>query len=377
MEERKIYTKKYNLIPEVKCRYGYDITESFPLVLSDHKFDKVFIISENVIFDLYGSDLTENLEEFGINYEVVLTDLSESKKKLQTVDNICNYLLDHKVTKDSFIVAFGGGLLCNMAGLCAALIFRGIRYVEIPTSFLGMTDSSLSNKQAVNGDSGKNQLGTFYAPEFVWSDIKYTATEKQAHIKAAVIEGIKNTFIQEKQTLDEMLEIVNVTDTYDKNKLMQLFEIITTSKNNILANDPTEKKYNVVLEYGHTFGHAIEFLTEGRIIHGQAVAIGMCIAAEISCMIGKITEEELKLHYDVLGRLGLGEAENTDPLKGITPEMILAAIENDNKRRAGGTKYVLLETIGKCVSENDEWEMVIDKEIVIEGISKAFEKIKK
>ena len=133
----------------------------------------------------------------------------------------------------------------------------------------------------------------------------------------------------------------------------------------------------MVLEYGHTFGHAIEFLTEGRIIHGQAVAIGMCIAAEISCMIGKITEEELKLHYDVLGRLGLGEAENTDPLKGITPEMILAAIENDNKRRAGGTKYVLLETIGKCVSENDEWEMVIDKEIVIEGISKAFEKIKK
>ena len=285
--------------------------------------------------------------------------------------------MDHKVTKDSFIVAFGGGLLCNMAGLCAALIFRGIRYVEIPTSFLGMTDSSLSNKQTVNGDSGKNQLGTFYAPEFVWSDIKYTATEKQAHIKAAVIEGIKNTFIQEKQTLDEMLEIVNVTDTYDKNKLMQLFEIITTSKNNILANDPTEKKYSVVLEYGHTFGHAIEFLTEGRIIHGQAVAIGMCIAAEISCMIGKITEEELKLHYDVLGRLGLGEAENTDPLKGITPEMILAAIENDNKRRAGGTKYVLLETIGKCVSENDEWEMVIDKEIVIEGVSKAFEKIKK
>ena len=83
MEERKIYTKKYNLIPEVKCRYGYDITESFPLVLSDYKFDKVFIISENVIFDLYGSDLTENLEEFGINYEVVLTDLSESKKSLR------------------------------------------------------------------------------------------------------------------------------------------------------------------------------------------------------------------------------------------------------------------------------------------------------
>ena len=83
MKERKIDTKKYNLIPEVKCRYGYDITESFPLVLSDHKFDKVFIISENVIFDLYGSDLTENLEEFGINYEVVLTDLSESKKSLR------------------------------------------------------------------------------------------------------------------------------------------------------------------------------------------------------------------------------------------------------------------------------------------------------
>ena len=112
----------------------------------------------------------------------------------------------------------------------------------MPTSFLGMTDSSLSNKQAVNGNSGKNQLGTFYSPEFVWSDIKYTVTEKQAHIKAAIIEGIKNTFIQEKHTLDEMLEIINVTDSYDKNVLMRLFEIITSSKNNILANGPYRKE---------------------------------------------------------------------------------------------------------------------------------------
>ena len=377
MTAGEIYTSEYNLIPKTKCYYGYDIADRFCDIIEKYEFDKIFVIAEDTVYKIYGFDIVRALDERNINYFENILEISEQKKKLSTVDYLCNWLISQRVTKDSIIISFGGGLIGNVAGLVASLIYRGIRYIEIPTTFLGMTDSTLSNKQAVNGDNGKNQLGTFYAPLFVWTDLKYVETENKKHFSAALIEGVKNAFIQEMGILDDFRHCFREIDVLNRECLMKLFETITQSKNRILQKDPTEKKYSVVLEYGHTFGHAMEFLSEGGLIHGQAVAIGMCIAAEISLLLGKLSEDEKELHYTILGELGLYSEYNTAQIKKMTPTMIMESIEYDNKRTSKGVRYVILNKLGECDSLDGEWEIPVDKETVTAAIDKAFDRILK
>ena len=375
MTEGEVYSAEYNLIPKTKCYYGYDISKRFCDILEEYEFDKIFVIAEDTVYKMYGIDIVKAMDERNIDYYENISEMSESKKKLATVDYLCNWLISQKVTKDSILISFGGGLIGNVVGLVAALIYRGIRYIEIPTTFLGMTDSTLSNKQAVNGDHGKNQLGTFYAPLFVWTDLKYVETENKKHISAAIVEGVKNAFIQETWILDGLRSCFSDLEMFDKECLMKMFEIITTAKNNILLKDPTEKKYSVILEYGHTFGHAMEFLSEGRLIHGHAVAIGMCIAAEISFSIGRLNEEEKELHYSVLGELGLYNEYNTENIRNMTPQEIMEAIEYDNKRTAKGVRYVILNRLGECASSDGEWEIPVDRKTVTEAINTAFNRV--
>lgn len=375
MTEGEIYTAEYNLIPKTKCYYGYDIAHRFCNILEKYEFDKIFVIAEDTVYKIYGFDIVRALDEKNISYFENILEMSEHKKKLSTVDYLCNWLISQRVTKDSLLVSFGGGLIGNVVGLVASLIYRGIRYIEIPTTFLGMTDSTLSNKQAVNGDHGKNQLGTFYTPLFVWTDLKYVETENKKHISAALVEGVKNAFIQEMDILDDFRCCFEKIDAFDRECLMNIFETITLAKNKILEKDPTEKKYSVILEYGHTFGHAMEFLSDGALIHGHAVAIGMCIAAEISVMLGKLKEDEKELHYCLLGELGLYSEYNKEQISKMTPQMITDAIEFDNKRTSKGVRYVILNRLGECAGADGEWEIPVDKETVTKAIKKTFDRI--
>lgn len=366
---------EYNLVPVVKAYYGYNILDSFLDILNQYKYDKIFFITEKFIYNLHGKDFIANLEAHNINHEVLLIENTEKDKTFRNVDFICNYLINHKISKDSIIIGFGGGVIGNISGLAAGLIYRGVSYIEIPTTFMGLTDSSLSHKQAVNGDSGKNQIGRYYAPLFIWSDIKYIETEGVRNIKAAIVEGIKNTLIQDKELLEELIFSIIGKKSFDKDELLYLFETIAQSKNRILAVDPTEKAYCIILEYGHTFGHAIEFLTSGKIIHGEAVAIGMCVAAEISFQLGKISKEDVDLHYRILGDLIFRNNKAVKKIKNLTTDAIMQAIQSDNKRTSAGIKYVILDAIGTCAKENGEWQIQVDKELVVSCMKKAFHRI--
>lgn len=366
---------EYNLVPRVKAYYGYDILDSFLDVLNQYKYDKIFFISEEFIYNLHGKEFVNNLELHNVNYEVLLIECMEKNKTFKNVDSICNYLINHKISKDSVVISFGGGVVGNITGLVAGLIYRGVPYIEIPTTFMGLTDSSLSHKQAVNGDSGKNQIGRYYAPLFIWSDIKYVETEDVRNIKAAIVEGVKNTLIQDKELLEKLTFFIKGKKNFDKDELLHLFETITQSKNRILSVDPTEKDYCVILEYGHTFGHAIEFLTSGEIVHGEAVAIGMCVAAEISFQLGKISREDVELHYQIFGDLVFKNNKSVKNIKNLTIDAIMRAIQSDNKRTSAGIKYVILDAIGTCAEEDGGWQIHVDEELVASCMKEAFHRI--
>ena len=300
-----------------------------------------------------------------------LLEATEKDKTMEGLSRLCDTLIEERISKDSIIIGFGGGVTGNMVGLAAALIYRGIRYIEVPTTFMGMTDSSLSNKQAVNGGNGKNQLGVFKAPLFVWCDMCYAETESLRHIKAAYAEGIKNVLINDTDNLNYFFDQKFLREYQDKFQLFNSFEIITDAKNEILGIDPTEKKYAVVLEYGHTFGHAIEYLTNGEVIHGEAVAMGMCIAAEISYRMNGISSEELELHYELLKDF-FYKSTDYKLLDVISIEDIVYEIKNDNKRTASGIKYVLLNKIGECMNPDGDWQVKVDNSLVEECLDLFF-----
>ncbi len=365
----------YHLEPEVRAYYGYDIVKSFYDILRNYSFDKVFFVSEDNIFHAHGETFVNELILHQVDCEVLLINGSEKHKTLKNVDKICCEMIRRDISKDSIVIGFGGGCVGNISGLVAGLIYRGISYIEIPTTFMGMTDSSLSNKQGVNGYYGKNQIGRYYAPLFVWTDLKYSETESIRNIRAAITEGVKNVMIQDIDIVDKLFSFIKGKKHFSSLELFDLFEMITQSKNRILFRDPSEKDYCVILEYGHTFGHAIEFMTDGRIIHGEAVAIGMCIAAEISYELDKISLEDVEIHYSVLGDLIFCNNENIKILSKLSVSEICDIIKNDNKRTGEGTKYVVLEKIGECSEMDGMWQIRVDEDVVVKAIEKGIRRI--
>lgn len=369
----KVKAIDIHLNKKVTVFYGIDIEKEFISVLSDYSFDKVFFISDTNAYELHGESLIAALTSNQIIYHVIHVTAREENKSFRELEKLCNQLIEMEISKDSIIIGFGGGMACNLIGLAAALVYRGIRYIEIPTTYMGQTDSAISNKQAVNGDFGKNQFGTYYAPLFIWADLSYITTEDIRHIRAAFVEAIKNGFIYDKEILNDLSQQL-YENQYSAESLLALFEKIVNSKNKILAQDTSEEKYAVILEYGHTLGHAIEFLTHGEIIHGEAVAIGMCIIADVSHALSYLSEEELDLHYKLL----LPYLTHTcrELFVNLDINTIMSIVQKDNKRRSSGIRYVVLEHIGECLHEDDIYQIEISEQMIKQAIQTFQERLR-
>lgn len=353
---------KTYLQPDPPFYFGNRITDGLGPLIKKHKHDRVYLVTNPLLLDLYGRELTEVLRRNGIEHQIVTIEDSESTKTFATLESLCETLIEGNLSKASIIIGFGGGCLTNIVGMAAGLIFRGIRYIEMPTTLMGITDSTLSNKQAVNGRHGKNHFGLYFGPLFIFGDTHFLVSEPINGKRAAIVEGIKNGFISDpalvtyfEGKLQERLE------DYSERDLTELTYKIIKSKLRILERDPTERDYAVTLEYGHTFGHAMEFLTHGEIPHGYAVAKGMCIAAEMSHKLGYISRDVVDLHYHLFGeRLGIDLS--IPPEIGV--EDIIQAMKSDNKKTAGGTKFVLLKEIGACLNPDGDYQVWVRPDVV-------------
>jgi 3-dehydroquinate synthetase len=192
--------------------------------------------------------------------ELLFIKPGEASKSWAGLESLCEQLIAPGASKRSVVVAFGGGSVGNLAGLAAALLFRGIRYVEVPTSFTHLTDGVLSNKQAINGRQGKNHFGVYHAPIFIWADTRYLETEPARSQKGGITEAIKNTLISQTEFISYLRAHLRSDGRYTATELEDL-ALSTILR--ILQRDPSEKHHGLVLEYGHTFGHAIEWLSRG------------------------------------------------------------------------------------------------------------------
>ncbi|MFF3500651.1 MULTISPECIES: iron-containing alcohol dehydrogenase [unclassified Streptomyces] len=303
-------------------------------------------------------------------YEIEAT---EPNKTMALVQDIAEHAVARRVNRSSLVVGMGGGLVGNVAGLTAALLFRGTRLVHLPTTPVAAFDSVVSVKQAVNLRGGKNLCGTYYTPSLIACDLRWLATVPHSELLTGLAEMAKNVLAitpHMEETLHDALQVLPKDRT---TALQQLFGIGLDSKIPFLGRDPRERKEALVFEYGHTTGHALEFMSNGAMKHGEAVAWGMLVAAEVSRNLGVLSHEDLERHYRIVDWLGLPDPGRR--LAFVDPAELRAKLSTDNKRGyvpcgPDEAAMVLLESLGSALTGSHGYPLVaVDQEAVVSALA--------
>jgi 3-dehydroquinate synthase len=303
----------------------------------------LMVVTNATVAELYLARLLANLPRRRV-HPCILPD-GEQHKTLQTVGSVLDALVAAKLNRDAIVVALGGGVIGDIAGFAASCYQRGVGYVQIPTTLLAQVDSSVGGKTGVNHSGGKNLIGAFHQPLAVVTDIDSLATLPGRELSAGLAEVIKYGCIWD-PTLFEWLE-GNMAALLERSTEALTHAIARSCeiKATVVAKDEREQGLRATLNFGHTFGHAIEAATEYRIfLHGEAVAVGMVMAADLSRRLGMIDAALQGRIKSLLTRAGLP----TDAPR-IGAARALELMRMDKKVLAGTVRLVLLERLGKAV----------------------------
>ncbi|WP_366944149.1 iron-containing alcohol dehydrogenase [Pseudomonas sp.] len=304
------------------------------------------VITDKTVSQLHAGILFEKLStQARASFWVV--DNGESIKSLETVGYVAQKMVKAGIDRGSVVVAVGGGIIGNLAGLIAALLFRGIRFIHVPTTLIAASDSVASLKQAVNLSVGKNLLGCFHKPTAVLIDLSFLRTLPLTQIRSGMYEIIKNALTVAAENIPLLESGLKQDANYSDTELMVIVEAGLLAKQKVMKADKYERKEALVFEYGHTVGHAIELAADGRVPHGEAVGLGMIVAAEVASRLGRLCDADLNLHHRLLRRNGL-----TIQLPvGVTVAAVMALLSMDNKRgylcaRPDQIAMILLDGVG-------------------------------
>ncbi len=331
-------------------------------MLTPHiKSDKVLIVSDAFVKAHYMPVVQQNLENAGLDVGTIEVPSGEESKSLTQFSRIQDSLVENQLDRGSTLIAFGGGVIGDLGGFSAAVYMRGIPFVQIPTTLQAQVDASVGGKTAINHPKGKNLIGAFHQPKLVLIDVDTLETLPQRDIRAGLIEVIKMGVIRD-QTLFEMVEenldaILNL----DSATLIEMISCACINKAEIVAKDEKESGLRMVLNYGHTFGHALEALTHyNRYRHGEAVSIGMNCAAQLATNLGMFSEADFQRQRALLARAKLPLAFPPD----LNPEALCDAMYLDKKTLGGKLRLILPTRIGEVVVRDD-----VDDRHVLEAIS--------
>ncbi|GAX87213.1 3-dehydroquinate synthase [Lebetimonas natsushimae] len=277
----------------------------------------------------------------------------EEYKNYESIEYALDRLFDAKYDRNSVIIAFGGGVIGDMSGFCASIFLRGIKFIQIPTTLLAMVDSSVGGKTGINNKYGKNLIGSFYQPEAVYIDTHFLSTLPKREFAAGMAEVIKMAVMFDKEFFEKL-----------EKEALSIEEIIKRSveiKANVVNQDEKERGIRSVLNYGHTFGHVIENLTNYKTyLHGEAVAIGMIMANELSIALGYLTREENERIKKLLKKYDLPTS-----FKIKDEEEFYEHFFADKKTMNNKIKFIIPEHIGKYkIVQN------LNKEILLEVLRK-------
>jgi 3-dehydroquinate synthase len=303
----------------------------------------LMIVTNTTVALLYLATLRASLTDRNVA-ECILPD-GEQHKTLQTAGWVFDALVGRKLNRDATVLALGGGVVGDIAGFVAACYLRGIGYVQIPTTLLAQVDSSVGGKTGVNHSGGKNLIGAFYQPRAVLADTDTLATLPDRELRAGLAEVIKYGCVWDPLLFDWLDLNMGKLLARDSDALTYAIGRSCEIKATVVGHDEREQSLRAILNFGHTFGHAIEAATAYETyLHGEAVALGMLMAADLSCRLGLIDAPVKARVQSLLARAGLP----TEAPK-IGAARALELMRMDKKVLAGAIRLVLLEKLGRAV----------------------------
>jgi len=304
---------------------------------------RVFVVSNQVVADHYLDSVLHQLE--GIDTDVHLMPDGEQFKTLQTLESIIGDLLAKGHNRSTTIVALGGGVVGDTAGYAAASYQRGVPFVQVPTTLLSQVDSSVGGKTAVNHELGKNMIGAFYQPKGVYVDTDTLQTLPERELSAGLAEVIKHGVLADSDYFDAVEKDIGQLRQKDESALIRAIKGSCKIKAAVVAQDERESGERALLNFGHTFAHAIETgMGYGQWLHGEAVGAGMVMAADLSARLGRCSLDDSQRIKTLVERAGLPIAGPSE----VSTDAMLAFMAKDKKATDEGLRFVLIEgVIGK------------------------------
>ena len=350
---------------EYQICIGNNLTSNYPigkivskrevLIISDKKVPKKLINGLK-------TNLSRNKAKRVIEKSILAT---EKNKSLKYISKIYDFMLKEKLARDCLIIGLGGGITCDITGFISSTYQRGVDFVLIPTTLLSQVDASIGGKTGVNHMGLKNMVGTFYQPSLVLVDTASLKSLPKKEILCGLIEVIKHGIIKDGNFFNWLEKNI---DSLVKLKTPELDYAIKRSieiKADVVSVDEKESGLRAILNFGHTFGHAIETIGNNKdYSHGEAVALGMIVASKLSQIILGFSEEEDERILSLLKKTGI----STTLKKKVLPKKLLKLTESDKKKKQGRISFILIERIGKAkitkVENKKTLEKVIERSLV-------------
>jgi len=308
------------------------------------------IVTDENVARLHLPTLEESLAKAGVRYTTIVVKPGEGSKSLATFGRVCDEVLAAKIERRDLIVAFGGGVVGDLAGYVAASVRRGSRFVQIPTTLLSQVDSSVGGKTGVNSPHGKNLIGAFHQPSLVLADVDVLRTLSLREFRAGYAEVVKYGLIGDRRFF-EWLEADAEAVFHSRAEQICAVAVSCETKATIVARDETEQGDRALLNLGHTFGHAFELLTHydsARLVHGEGVAIGMACAARFSARLGLCSADDADRVARHLHGVGLPTEIRQIPGWSGDAQAILSAMYQDKKVEGGALTFILMRGIGEA-----------------------------
>ncbi|WP_180159420.1 3-dehydroquinate synthase [Acinetobacter sp. YH12047] len=310
---------------------------------------QVMIVSNDTVAPLYLDRYKAALENLGKTVATCILPDGEKYKNIEHLNLIFDALLEAGFNRDCTVLALGGGVIGDMAGFASACFQRGVYFIQVPTTLLSQVDSSVGGKTGINHPLGKNMIGAFQQPQVVLADMSQLSTLPDRELSAGLAEVIKYALLGDEEFLVWLEANMEGLIARDEQLLAEAVYRSCAHKARIVANDEKEQGERALLNLGHTFGHAIEsYLGYGEWLHGEAVATGMVMAADLSHRMGWISLKDLERTKKIISRAQLPIVCPKIPLDDF-----LAYMAHDKKVLNGQLRLVLLQQLGKAVITRD------------------------
>lgn len=331
---------------------------------------KVFIISDETVAALYLKTLTDSLDLAHIQYEAILVPPGENTKSIKYFEQVTNALLEKNIERKTPVIALGGGVTGDLSGFAAASVLRGVPFIQIPTTLLSQVDSSVGGKTGINTPTGKNLLGAFYQPQIVIADTQTLNTLPPRELLAGYAEIVKAGLIDDPELFAWCEENGEKILSKDHHYLDEAVERACAFKARIIKNDEFEQNSNGrnLLNLGHSLGHTLEAELgyDGRILHGEAVALGCCLIFKLCTRMGVCPQEDTDRVLHHFKAVGLPTAIKDIPTV-FKAANLLKHLQHDKKVKNGKILFVLVNGIGKSFTSQEVSETDLHNLLIAEG----------